>query len=70
MRKQSQNINIDTKIIVHCKDCIFARKRYGKLECINGINYRNTYNDPNMFCSYGRKEGEQEKVSKNERNFI
>lgn len=60
MRKQSQNINIDTKIIVHCKDCIFARKRYGKLEYINGISYRNTYNDTNMFCSYGRKEGEQE----------
>lgn len=39
--------------IVHCKDCIFARERYGKLECINGISYRNTYNDFNMFCSYG-----------------
>lgn len=60
MRKQSQNTNIDTKIIVHCKDCVFVRERYGKLECINGISYRNTYNDPNMFCSYGRKEGEQE----------
>lgn len=41
--------------VVHCKDCLFARERYGKLECINGISYRNTYNDPNMFCSYGKK---------------
>lgn len=53
MMECSQNTDTNTKLIVHCKDCVFARKRYGKLECINGINYRNTYNDPNMFCSYG-----------------
>lgn len=46
--------------VVRCKDCKFARERYGKLECINGISYRNTYNDPNMFCSYGERKGEQE----------
>ncbi len=53
--KQSQNINTNTKNVVYCKDCIFARERYGKLECINGISYCNTYNDPNMFCSYGEE---------------
>ena len=58
--KQSQNINTNTKIVVHCKDCLFARERYGKLECINGISYRNTYNDPNMFCSYGKKVSSNE----------
>lgn len=46
--------------IVHCKDCIFARERYGKLECINGISYCNTYNDPNMFCSYGEHKEVEE----------
>jgi hypothetical protein len=53
-----QFINIVT--VVRCKDCKFARERYGKLECINGISYRNTYNDPNMFCSYGERKGGQE----------
>lgn len=44
----------------YCRECIFARERYGKLECINGISYRNTYNEPNMFCSYGEpKEAEE-----------
>ena len=38
----------------YCGECMFARERYGKLECINGISYRNTYNEPNMFCSYGK----------------
>lgn len=42
----------------YCSECMFAIEKYGKLECINGISYRNTYNDPKMFCSYGKpKEG-------------
>lgn len=53
----------DAKLIVHCKDCVFARKRYGKLECINGISYRNTYNDPNMFCSYGKTAYEDQSTN-------
>ena len=51
----------DAVPVVRCRECMFARERYGKLECINGISYQNTYNDPNMFCSYGvRKETEGE----------
>lgn len=42
----------------YCRECMFARERYGKLECINGISYRNTYNEPNMFCSYGKPKEE------------
>lgn len=38
--------------IGRCGDCLFAREKYGKLECINGLSYRNTYNDSEMFCSY------------------
>lgn len=47
----------------YCKDCVFARKRCGKLECINGISYRNTYNDLNMFCSYGKTAYEYQSTS-------
>lgn len=39
----------------YCRECIFARERYGNLECINGVAYRNTWNNPDMFCSYGRR---------------
>lgn len=39
----------------YCQECIFARERYGNLECINGVAYRNTWNNPDMFCSYGRR---------------
>ena len=45
---------------IECEDCVLARERHSKLECINGISYRNTYNDPNMFCSYGERECGQE----------
>lgn len=38
-----------------CEDCVLAKERHGRLECINGISYCNTYNDPNMFCSYGEE---------------
>ena len=42
--------------VVKCKDCLYARERYGKLECINGLSFRNTYNSPNMYCSYGERK--------------
>lgn len=62
--KESRKSNSEEKttaaaVVVYCKDCVFARKRYGKLECINGISYRNTYNDPNMFCSYRERKDEE-----------
>ena len=39
----------------YCRECIFAREKYGKIECINGVSYQNTYNSPDMFCSHGRR---------------
>lgn len=45
-------------IPVRCKECLYSREQYGKLGCIQGMSYRNTYNDPNMFCSYGEIKGE------------
>lgn len=41
-----------TPPIGRCVDCLHAREKYGKLECTEGICYRNTYNNPEMFCSY------------------
>lgn len=46
----------DVVEVVRCKDCIYARERYEKLECINGLSFRNTYNSPNMYCSYGERK--------------
>ena len=45
-------------IHVRCSECLWSRERYGKLECIQGLAYRNTYNDPNMFCCYGERKEE------------
>lgn len=43
---------------VRCKDCLYSRERYGHLECIHGVSYRNTWNKPDFFCAYGeRTEG-------------
>ena len=48
----------DVAPVVRCKDCLYSRERYGHLECIHGVSYRNTWNKPDFFCSYGeRKEG-------------
>ena len=41
----------------YCRECIYAQDKYGHIECSNGISYKNTYNDPNMFCSYGKRKG-------------
>lgn len=40
--------------VVRCRECVYAQEKYGHVECLNGISYRNTYNDPDMFCSYGK----------------
>ena len=42
--------------LVRCRDCVYAQEKYGHIECLNGISYRNTYNNPNMFCSYGQRK--------------
>ena len=48
----------DVAEVVRCKDCLYSRERYGHLECIHGVSYRNTWNKPDFFCAYGeRKEG-------------
>lgn len=51
-------ISKGVKIPVRCKECLYSKEQYGKLVCIQGMTYRNTYNDPNMFCSYGEIKGE------------
>ena len=48
----------DVVKVVRCKDCLHSTERYGHMECIHGVSYRNTWNKPDFFCSYGeRKEG-------------
>ena len=48
----------DVAPVVRCKDCLYSRERYGHLECIHGVSYRNTWNKPDFYCAYGeRKEG-------------
>ena len=45
--------------VVRCKDCLYAQERYGHLECINGISYRNSWNKPDDFCNYGERKEEK-----------
>lgn len=47
---------IDVIPVVRCRECLYAHERYGHIECLHGINYRNTWNSPNMFCSYGQRK--------------
>ena len=48
----------DVAPVVRCEDCLYSTERYGHLECIHGVSYRNTWNKPDFFCPYGdRKEG-------------
>ena len=48
----------DVAPVVRCKDCLYSTERYGHMDCIRGVSYRNTWNKPDFFCSYGeRKEG-------------
>lgn len=39
--------------VVRCKDCLYATERYGHLNCIHGVSYRNSWNKPDDYCSYG-----------------
>lgn len=49
---------VDAVEVVRCKDCLDSTERYGHIECIHGVSYRNTWNKPDFFCPYGkRKEG-------------
>ena len=49
---------VDAVEVVRCEDCLYSTERYGHLECIHGVSYRNTWNKPDFFCPYGdRKEG-------------
>lgn len=45
----------DVMEVVRCKDCLYSTERYGHMECIHGVSYRNTWNKPDFFCSYGEK---------------
>ena len=48
----------DVAPVVRCEDCLYSTERYGHMECIHGVSYRNTWNKPDFFCPYGdRKEG-------------
>ena len=39
--------------VVRCKDCLYATERYGHLNCIHGVSYRNSWNKPDEYCSHG-----------------
>ena len=48
---------IDAVPVVRCKDCLYSTERYGHMECINGVSYRNTWNKPDFYCAYGEQKG-------------
>ena len=43
----------DVVDVVRCKDCLYATERYGHLNCIHGVSYRNSWNKPDEYCSHG-----------------
>lgn len=45
----------DVAPVVRCEDCLYSTERYGHMECIHGVSYRNTWNKPDFFCPYGEK---------------
>ena len=47
----------DVAPVVRCEDCLYSTERYGHLECIHGVSYRNTWNKPDFFCPYGDRKG-------------
>ena len=51
---------VDAVEVVRCKDCLYSRERYGHMECIHGVAYRNTWNKPDFFCSYGERRVEND----------
>ncbi len=47
---------VDAVEVVWCKDCLYSRERYGHIECIHGVSYRNTWNKPDFYCAYGERK--------------
>ena len=47
---------IDAVPVVRCRECLYAQEKCGHIECLHGISYRNTWNSPDMFCSYGQRK--------------
>ena len=47
---------VDAVEAVRCEECLYSRERYGHLECIHGVSYRNAWNKPDFFCSYGERK--------------
>ena len=39
--------------VVRCNDCLYATERYGHLNCLHGVSYRNSWNKPDEYCSHG-----------------
>lgn len=52
----------DVVPVVRCKDCMYSQLRYGHIDCINGVSYRNTWNDPDMYCKYGVRRADNDKL--------
>ena len=49
---------VDAVEVVRCNNCLYSTERYGHIDCIHGVSYRNTWNKPDFYCAYGeRKEG-------------
>ena len=46
--------------VVRCKDCLYATERYGHLNCIHGVSYRNSWNKPDDYCSYGERKDKED----------
>ena len=46
----------DVAPVVRCEDCLHSLERYGHMECIHGVSYRNTWNKPDFFLLLRRKE--------------
>ena len=50
----------DVVEVVRCEDCLHSTERYGHMECIHGVSYRNTWNKPDFFCPYGEKRRDKD----------
>ena len=51
---------VDAVEVVRCKDCLYSTERYGHMECIHGVSYRNTWNKPDFFCANGERKDSEE----------
>ena len=49
IEEKTTNSKVCPFLNIECEDCVLAKERHGRLEYINGISYRNTCNDLNMF---------------------